>query len=150
MLKFSKQLDYGLLAIDYLLGQPAGRVTSAHEIAKAHRIPEELLGKVLQKLARGGIIRSRHGTRGGYVVVRQPAEIALFDVVCAVEGPVGVVDCFNARRVQVLQPRVDDGCRQFETCSIRTPMGRVQRKLLDLLRTTTLAEVRSPSGGVAR
>ena len=70
MLKLSKKADYGLIAVQHLAQQPPATACSAKEIARAYGIPTELLAKILQKLAKNGLLVSQHGTNGGYVLAR--------------------------------------------------------------------------------
>ena len=75
MLKLTKKADYGLIALRHLAGPARGqtrwaRTASAKDIAAAYRIPLPLLSKVLQKLARAGLLLSEQGTNGGYRLAR--------------------------------------------------------------------------------
>src|SRR5689334_5949812 len=92
MFKLSKKADYGLIALKHL-AQHSDESISAREIAKEYRIPAELLAKVLQRLARKGILVSQHGTNGGYVLARDPSRISIVDVVEALEGPIAITPC---------------------------------------------------------
>jgi len=79
----SQTAEYALLAVITLADQhpnpqPVGRV------AAATNVPAGYLSKVLQKLARGRIVEARRGTRGGFVLAREPNEITALDVINAV------------------------------------------------------------------
>ena len=114
MLRFSKKVDYGLLALDYLFSQPADKVSSTKEIAKTYHIPLELLGKILQRLKKRGLVASYQGAHGGYVFAKSPLKIPLLDVVTAIEGPLGIVDCFNVRRVHAAKGEEEDIVRLLD------------------------------------
>src|SRR5947209_20589472 len=92
MFRLSKKSDYGLIALKHL-AMHADESISAREIAAHYHIPAELLAKVLQKLARKGLLVSQQGTNGGYVLARDPARISIVDVVEAVEGPISINTC---------------------------------------------------------
>jgi Rrf2 family cysteine metabolism transcriptional repressor len=71
VLKFSKKADYALMALQHIAAVQFGDVTKARivntkEIAEEHYIPVELLAKVLQTLAKHGIVESQNGPKGGY------------------------------------------------------------------------------------
>src|ERR1041384_7666370 len=66
MLRFAKRADYGLMAIHYIAIHDEGAV-SAKRIAEEFSIPQELLAKILQKLARQGLIVSQNGPKGRHV-----------------------------------------------------------------------------------
>ena len=77
MLRLSKKADYALMAVRHLaLRQDAG-AASAREIAEQYCIPVELMAKVLQRLARQGIVTSQQGTRGGYSLARSARVISV-------------------------------------------------------------------------
>jgi DNA-binding IscR family transcriptional regulator len=75
MLRLSKKADCGLIAVKHLATHRDG-ACSASEIAEASGISGPLMAKVMQKLARGGLVMARHGSGGGYQAptcsVREP------------------------------------------------------------------------------
>jgi len=64
---------------------------SAERIAEAQQIPVNFLENILLDLRRAGIVESRRGAAGGYLLARPPREIVVADVVRAVEGPLASV-----------------------------------------------------------
>src|SRR5437868_14080989 len=86
MLRFTKRADYGLMAIHYIAIHDEGAV-SAKRIAEEFSIPQELLAKILQRLAKQRLIVSHNGPKGGYVLSRRAAEISVGGVIRALEGP---------------------------------------------------------------
>src|SRR6185295_881631 len=66
MIRLSKSADYGLMAMRHLALLPQGCCCSARELAQGHGIPPALLAKLLQRLARKGLIAATHGIKGGY------------------------------------------------------------------------------------
>ena len=69
MLRLSKKADYALMAMKHLARKTdSAASTSAREIAEQYDIPIELMAKVLQRLARSGLLTSHQGTRGGYTL----------------------------------------------------------------------------------
>src|SRR5919201_3463360 len=114
MLRFTKRADYGLMAIHYIAIHDEGAV-SAKRIAEEFAIPQELLAKILQRLAKQGLIVSQNGPKGGYVLAHRPTEITVGQVVRALEGPIKIVTCFE-----------DETCPQMERCNIRRPVRKIQ------------------------
>jgi len=131
MLRLSREADYGLIALIYMAARPEGRLAYRREIAEAHGIPTEFLAKVLQKLARGGLIRSYRGTQGGYALARTPAEITLADVVEAVEGPMALVEC----QCEAYE------CRQETSCTVKHALTGVQREIRRVLACVSLRDI---------
>src|SRR5713101_2357404 len=94
MLRFTKRTDYGLMAIHYIAIHDEGAV-SAKRIAGESSLPPESLAKLLQRLAKRGLIVSQNGPKGGYGLSRRAAEISVGEVVRAIEGPINIVSCLE-------------------------------------------------------
>ncbi|NQT96666.1 MAG: Rrf2 family transcriptional regulator [Candidatus Marinimicrobia bacterium] len=130
MLKLSRKTEYALMALRHLSGKSAGELTSSKEIAGTYRIPGELLAKTLQQLAREGIVETVQGPHGGYRLKANLNLINLSDFIELLEGPVALTDC-----------SIDNNCSQIMTCTIRTPIHRINEKMKEIFSNTTLAEV---------
>jgi Rrf2 family protein len=92
----SAKADYAVRAAVELAaagrGNPAmGEPVKAEHIAEAQSIPLNFLENILAELRRAGIVESRRGAAGGYLLARAPEEISLADVIRAVEGPLANV-----------------------------------------------------------
>jgi len=95
MLRLSKKADYALMAMKHLAikTETATSSTSAREIAEQYDIPIELMAKVLQRLARRGLLTSHQGTRGGYTLAKPTGAISVADIIQAIDGPLTVTAC---------------------------------------------------------
>ena len=131
MLRFTKRADYGLMAIYFIAAQGDEVAVSAKRIAEEFHIPPERLAKILQRLAKKKLIASHNGSKGGYVLTRDPLEITVGQVVRALEGPLSVVSCMN-------EP---DDCPQFARCNLRRPVQKIQASISHVLDSMTLAEL---------
>jgi len=132
MLRLSKKSDYALIAMKHLATRPdGGGSSSAREISESYAIPLELMAKVLQRLVRARLLVSVQGTRGGYRLGRNAAQISVADVIQAVDGPVTVTACSPD----------DHTCDQFTKCSIRDPLWKIKNVILDALTTVSVAEM---------
>jgi len=78
MLRLSKKADYGLMAMKHLAEHADRGACSAKDVADSYRIPQELLAKILQRLVKAGLLKSQHGTHGGYVLARDAKGISAF------------------------------------------------------------------------
>lgn len=134
MLHFNRKTEYALLAIEHMMmkGVEGLPVTSAREIAETYHIPQPLLAKILQKLAGKGLIKSVHGTKGGYLLVKKPADISVADVVTIFDGPVALAECFKEEKIT---------CPQWNGCLIKDPFYELNHKINNLLVETTLADL---------
>ena len=136
MLKLTKKADYGLIALRHL-ADSGSLAASAKEIAEAYHIPHEAMAKILQKLAKAGLVQSRHGMNGGYVLARDPRRISALDVIVAIDGPLLITTC-NHEKVQ---------CEQGEVCNVREPLRKVHESIREVLSGLTIWEMRSMQEG---
>ena len=79
----SKTAEYAL-RIAVCLGQSPDEAAAADRLAKVTQVPRRYLHKVVQDLARAGLVRSQPGPGGGYSIARSPKKISILDVVNAV------------------------------------------------------------------
>ncbi|MDX1631552.1 MAG: Rrf2 family transcriptional regulator [Thermoanaerobaculia bacterium] len=90
----SAATKYAIRALCHLAGSRVeGRPVPAKEIAGRLEIPYHFLSKILQELARKGILESVKGPGGGFRLLRPPEETSLYDLVTMVEGPVSETEC---------------------------------------------------------
>jgi len=134
MFQLSKKADYGLIALKHLAQHSDGSV-SAREIATEYKIPAPLLAKVLQRLARHGVVTARHGSSGGYQLARHPKEISALEVINAVDGPVVITSCVTNH----------GNCDQSSTCTVREPLRRVNESIAQVLRSVTISQMAEDS-----
>jgi len=139
VLKLSKKADYALMAVQYMAATKLGttareRLTNTKEIAEEYRIPAELLAKVLQTLAKHGIVESQNGPKGGYLLARNANQITIAQVLEAIEGPLGITECYHEG--------TSSTCSQLEHCNIRTPLLKVQHSIYQLLNSMTVEDMR--------
>jgi FeS assembly SUF system regulator len=132
MLRLSKKADYALMAMKHLAVRPDASA-SAREIAEQYDIPIELMAKVLQRLARRGLLSSHQGTRGGYRLGRSAAIISVADIIQAIDGPLTVTACSTDA----------ENCDQYAKCSVRDPLWRIRERIVSALATCSLQEISS-------
>ena len=130
MLKLTKKIEYGLIALQHMQSKDNGEVTSAKEVAENFELPASLVAKVLQQLAKNKIIEPIQGASGGYKLERSLESIKLNDFIEIIEGPVGLVECLN---------HID--CDHLGDCSIRLPIERVNNTIVNLFSNMTLADI---------
>ncbi|MFQ5648715.1 MAG: RrF2 family transcriptional regulator [bacterium] len=132
MLKLSKKSEYGIIALKHMLNQPAGEVSTAKDIARVYNIPAEVMAKILQTLARKGIVQSSQGAKGGYFLAREGGRISLSEIIESIEGPVGIVNCVNDQ---------DCDCVQLTNCNISDPFKVIQKQFKIFLSGISLADI---------
>lgn len=126
---FSQTVEYALRAVVHLSGlAPAAQTTE--EIARATRVPQAYLAKVLQSLVQAGIVRSQRGIGGGMALARMPSELTILEVVNAVDPiqrihscPLGLAS--HGVHLCPLHRRVDDALALVENAFGNTTLQEV-------------------------
>jgi len=86
-MKVSTRADYAARALLSLALHGLDRPTSVKEIAERTALPQPYLEQILLSAKGAGLVRSKRGVGGGYVLARPPEEITLAEILSAVEGP---------------------------------------------------------------
>ena len=129
MLKLTKKADYGLIAMRHLA--ELGHSSSAKDVAESYGMPQELVAKILQRLAKAGLLTSQHGINGGYALARDPGQISAFEVIAAIEGPLFITSCVTTRGT----------CEQTERCTVREPLKKVNESIQDVLKRISIRDM---------
>ena len=95
-MKLTSRSEYALLALVYLARHDADGYISVDAIAQAQSIPPKFLELILLGLKNQGILQSRKGKGGGYLLARDPADIYLGQIVRMFDGPLAPVPCARA------------------------------------------------------
>jgi Rrf2 family protein len=133
MVRLSKKAEYGLIAIRHIAASRIGEVVTAKEISSIYRIPFELLAKVLQTLARAGLLVSHQGTHGGYSLAKPAEEIPVASIIHAIEGTTPTIaQCMTEGA---------DSCTVFTVCTIKSPLSKVQANIERAFSTMSLSEI---------
>jgi Rrf2 family protein len=132
LMQIPRRVDYGLRAVIYLSGQDPEKCCAIAEIAKEQGIPRKFLEKIIQDLTHKGLIRSKRGSCGGYMLARPPDTISFYDVIEAIEGPIAVNACMDEHL----------GCDQLPRCTMVSVWSEVQRKVTEVFTNTTIAHLR--------
>jgi Rrf2 family protein len=145
MLRLTKKADYGLMALKYLAEQTgpassgdASAAQSAKDIAEAYHIPAQLLAKILQTLAKAGLLVSHAGTNGGYALARPAGAITAFEVIRAIDGPLFITSCIT----------IHGTCDLAGHCTIKEPLRKVNDSIKDLLNGITISDLIDPADSV--
>jgi Rrf2 family protein len=136
MLRLTKKADYGLMALKYLAeqAQTTHDAQSAKDIAEAYHIPPQLLAKILQTLAKAGLLVSHAGTNGGYALARPASDISAFEVIRAVDGPLFITSCIT----------IHGTCDLAGHCTIKEPLRKVNDSITNLLSDLRISDLVEP------
>ncbi len=99
ILRLSEGANLAVHAMAYIASQPAGEPVTAVQIASDLGFSRDHLNKVLQRLARNGLVISRRGPHGGFVLGRNAEEVMLLEIVQAIDGPLSAGECLLGRSI---------------------------------------------------
>ena len=85
--------QYSLRAVFELAKHQGQEPVKIQAIAEAQDIPQRFLENILSQLRQSGIVASRRGKHGGYLLVRERARLSVGEVLRLVQGPISIVDC---------------------------------------------------------
>jgi Rrf2 family protein len=133
---------YGLKALAHLAALKPGATTQAVEIAKANNIPKKFLDAILGELRNAGMVYSRKGPGGGYMLARAAGDIKLGRVIRAVDGPLAPIACASR---SAYEPCRD--CKSVRSCAVRLTMTKVRDAVSEVLDRMTIADMVAISEG---
>jgi Rrf2 family iron-sulfur cluster assembly transcriptional regulator len=131
-MKMSTKGRYAVMAMIDIGLNSRGAPISLNEIAERQDISQEYLEQLFGKLRRAGIVSSTRGPGGGYELARPSADIALADVILAVDEPLRVTRCSGD---------AVDGCVRGEKCCAHDLWSSLGRQMMYFLESVTLEDV---------
>jgi Rrf2 family protein len=138
--KVSTRGDYASRALLSLALHPDEQPTSVRDIAERTGLPQPYLEQILLALKGAGLVRSKRGVGGGYVLARPPAEITLGQIVAAVDGPIVAGD-FG-------RPHENGACEHEGQCALLAVWAEVGEHMREHLDSFTLADMVEQARGM--
>jgi Rrf2 family protein len=130
----TRKSKYGLKALLVLAEEADQGPVLISELADRQRLPKKFLEAILLELKRAGLLHSKKGKGGGYVLGRKPTEITVGQVIRVLEGPLALTPCVS----QTAYRRCDE-CLDEQACGVRLAMKEVRDATARILDNTTLA-----------
>ena len=127
--KTSVQIIQALLELAKL---PVGDSETVVSIARKIKAPQSYLAKVIQSLARQGLVVSQKGLNGGFRLAKKPSQISLYDVVSLLEDISRWEGCLMGKSV----------CSDKNACSAHKNWKVVRNTYVDFLKNTTIEELK--------
>lgn len=131
----SNKARYAFRALLAIAAAPPGDAVASAEIARAHAIPHKFLEQILLDLKKAGILDSRRGKSGGYVMLRPADTISFGEVLRLFEGPLAPLPCLSRQSYR----RCED-CRDEASCELRREFGRAYDAYRAALDSRTIAD----------
>jgi len=131
----SQKAKYALRALVALCRVAPGESLIISEISREQAIPKKFLEQILLELKRAGIVMSRRGRLGGYVLLRPADKVTFGEVLRLIDGPIAPLPCLS----KIAYRKCAD-CGEEANCEIRHVFARVTIATREVLDQTTLAD----------
>lgn len=129
-MEITRRCDYACRIIRAAY-ESGGRYVSVTEIAEKEQIPLAFARNIRSELVEAGYLQTIRGVRGGIKLNRDPAQVTLYDVLTAIQGPVGVSPC-----------TIEDGyCSCRNTCQYNAVWRAADKLMNDLLKSLVLVDL---------
>ncbi len=129
-MQVSRTLDYAVRCLIHMGGDPGSKF-GMREISETQHIPQNYLAKIMRRLVNRGILRSKVGPDGGYMLRKAPYELSLREVYEAIEGEIMIVDCMD-----------DSGpCALYESCGQLPLWDKLKVSMIRILEDTTIGDM---------
>ena len=143
---FSTRAEYGVRVMVELAKHAGEEPVPLAEIAAKDGLPLAYLEHLVARLRKAGLVDSRRGSRGGYLLARAPSEITMAEVVESLEGSIAPIECISEAAdgsiVCAREASID------HVCPTKLLWTRVRFSIVSTLRETTLADLlRAPHTG---
>jgi Rrf2 family transcriptional regulator, cysteine metabolism repressor len=133
-MKISYKTDYALKAIlDLSAHSDGGKVVPITDIARRQDIPMPFLEQIMLLLKKAGVVQSKTGKGGGFVLLKKPEETTLGEIVRLIEGPIEPIAC-GVRGVP-------SGCAEEGRCAFQEVWLKVADAVSDIVDGTTFADI---------
>lgn len=101
---------YGVRALFDVAYHGGGQPTQIKDISRRQKISQRYLEQIFNKLLKAGLLRSRRGPRGGYMLARDATQITVGDIINAAQGPIVPVRCLAEDEPRKKQCDILNGC----------------------------------------
>ncbi|SNB46762.1 Rrf2 family transcriptional regulator [Geobacter sp. DSM 9736] len=109
-MRLSTKSRYGVRALFDIAYNSAHHPTQIQDISRRQKISPRYLEQIFQSLKRKGILKSKRGPQGGYILARKPEEITIKDIIQATEGDMLLVDCTPGTKKKKTECLFDGAC----------------------------------------
>lgn len=138
----TQKAKYALRALAALAQADAAGPTMISDIAAQQKIPKKFLEQILLDLKHQGIVASRRGKQGGYLLLKPADEITFGEILRIIDGPIAPLPCLSLTAY-----RPCDDCDGEQSCEIRHVFARVAEATRKVLFSTTIADaIQAPQG----
>jgi Rrf2 family protein len=132
MFKINRKVEYALISLKHMHQTKPGQLTVAKEICDQYKAPFDVVSRVMQLMAHGGLLRSEKGIHGGYQIIKDLSRVTFLDLEEMILGKTYLADCLEGDH---------SGCSMVHSCNVISPMIYLNRKLTHFLKTIVILEL---------
>lgn len=140
-MRITQEADYALRIVSLLA--VSDTICGAAEIADRTGVPERFAHKILRKLLQGGVVRSYTGAKGGYILLRDPHELSMLEIIEQIDGPLEISKCADDSYI----------CSRNGSCKVHCVYHQVFRQIssdiTDKMRKLTIAALTDQSKDIS-
>ena len=130
-MKLSTKCRYGLRAVVDIARRYGKNPAKRKDIARREGLSSSYLENILLVLRNHKIVETARGVNGGYALCRPPAEVTVYDVISALEGPISIVDCVEKKA----------GCKRADECVTRMVWCELADAVRNVLQKITVQDL---------
>lgn len=136
MVKLGKLTDYGLVLMTCIArNEMCLPQRTARDLARESKLPPSTVSKLLKELLQSGLLLSHRGTKGGYLLAREPQQISVIDIITAIEGPMALTECSTD---------VSGLCNLELSCPLKSNQRVINQAVRGVLEKITLSDLVQP------
>jgi FeS assembly SUF system regulator len=135
MVRLGKLTDYGLVLMTYIAREQAAPLRTARDLAAESRLPLSTVSKLLKQLLQSGLLESHRGTKGGYLLAKDPGQISVLEIIAAIEGQMALTECSTD---------VTGICNLESGCPIKSNQQIINQAIRGVLEKVTLSDLSHP------
>ena len=124
----NRNTDYAVRALVHLAREKDG-VVAVSQLARAEKIPQPFLRRIMQVLCQNGLVVSCQGKSGGFSLKKKPTEISLGEVARVFQGEVDISRCLFRKAV----------CHNHQNCFLRKKLKKIEKIVVSELERTNIA-----------
>jgi Rrf2 family protein len=140
----TQKAKYAFKALFHMAAAPVGASLQIEEIARGAGVPRKFLEHILLDLKKKGIVESRRGRAGGYVLVKPASELTIGTILRAIDGPIAPLPCISRTAYR----RCSD-CKDEKNCTVRRLFAETYTSMLKLMEGRTLEQALASGSPIA-
>ncbi|RKY46510.1 MAG: hypothetical protein DRP91_03265 [Candidatus Neomarinimicrobiota bacterium] len=129
-MKITTKIRYAIRLLIFL-AQHEGEMVFLKDVSEKENISFKYLEQIIPYLKNSGLILSKRGARGGYILAKKPSQITIKEIVQSIEGPIAIVECVAS----------SEYCNRSNNCVPNKLWKKLNEQISDTLETITLEDL---------